>query len=199
MSKYICIEGNIGAGKTTLAKILAERLNTRLVLEEFEENAFLPKFYEQPERYAFPLEMSFLADRYHQLSGILSSSEDLFQRDIIADYTLYKSMLFAKNNLKGHELKLYLDFFNVIVEKLRKPDLIIFLHRPIDSIIRNIKTRGRQYEMAIEVQYLEQMREKYNALLRQKIDSKVLIINADDYDFIHNKNDVDEICKQVSI
>jgi deoxyadenosine/deoxycytidine kinase len=197
MSKYICIEGNIGAGKTTLAKILSERLNARLILEEFEENAFLPKFYEQPERYAFPLEMSFLADRYHQLSKTLNSSKDLFREHFVSDYTLVKSKLFAGNNLKGHELKLYNDFFHVVSEKLRKPDLVVFLQRPLNSIVKQINQRGRDFEKNMDTIYLQEIGERYQNLIKSEWGAKCLIINADSYDFIYRNEDVENLLNQV--
>lgn len=198
MSRYICIEGNIGAGKTTLAKALAKKMNSKLILEEFDENDFLRKFYETPSRYAFPLEMSFLADRYRQLLDVLAGSEDLFFNDVIADYSIYKSQLFAKNNLEAHEYNLYMEFYSLIAHRIRKPDLIIFLDRPISSVVKNIKKRGRDYEMNMEMSYLAGLKEKYAMLQKQYDQQKWLVLNADDYDFIENDKDIDIIIDQIN-
>ena len=193
MTNYICIEGNIGAGKTTLAKALSARLNARLVLEEFEDNGFLEKFYRNPKRYAFPLEMSFLSERYKQLQEVVLPTEDLFQNNIVADYSIYKCLLFAKNNLEDQDFKMYQEFFNLVVNKLKKPDLIIFLQRPLDSIIKNIRTRNRQYELDIAPDYLINIGEKYDKLFKQHEMPKVLTVRADEYDFINNNMDVNRL------
>lgn len=198
MSRYICIEGNIGAGKTTLAKSLAKQMNAKLVLEEFEENDFLKKFYENPKRYAFPVEMSFLAERYRQLQDVLTASEDMFQNDIIADYSMFKSMLFAKNNLEAHEYNLYMEFYNLVESRIKIPDLIVFLERPMDSIISNIKKRGRSYEMNIERDYLEKIKEKYYMLFKQNSNTKLLMLNADEYDFIDNEGDINDVVGKIN-
>lgn len=197
MSRYICIEGNIGSGKTTLAKALAKRMNARLVLEEFEGNAFLEKFYENPKRYAFPVEMTFLAERYKQLSEILSKPEDLFQNDIIGDYSISKSLLFAKNNLNEHEYNLYNDLFEILTSKLRKPDLTIYLERSMDSLLRNIKNRGRPYEMSLKQDYLLDIGRKYNALLISEKRSNLLILNVEKYDFIEHPEDVERVIHEI--
>lgn len=197
MSRYICIEGNIGSGKTTLARALSKRMNSRLVLEEFEENAFLEKFYQNPKRYAFPVEMTFLAERYKQLSEILAKPEDLFQNDIIADYSISKSLLFAKNNLNEHEYNLYNDLFEILTSKLRKPDLTIYLERSMDSLLKNIKKRGRSYEMALESDYLFEIGEKYNALLISEKDSNLMILNVEKFDFINNPNDIERVVNEI--
>lgn len=197
MSRYICIEGNIGSGKTTLAKALSKSMNSRLVLEEFEENAFLEKFYKSPERYAFPVEMTFLAERYKQLSEILSKPEDLFQNDIIADYSISKSLLFAKNNLNEHEYNLYNDLFEILTSKLRKPDLTIYLERSMDSLLENIKKRGRPYEMGLGSDYLLDIGSKYNSLIISEKDSNLMILNVEKFDFVKNPTDVEMVVNEI--
>ncbi len=197
MSRYICIEGNIGSGKTTLAKALSKSMNSRLVLEEFEENAFLERFYKNPERYAFPVEMTFLAERYKQLSEILSKPEDLFQNDIIADYSISKSLLFAKNNLNEHEYNLYNDLFEILTSKLRKPDLTIYLERSMGSLLENIKKRGRPYEMELDSEYLLDIGKKYNSLLVSEKESNLMILNVEAFDFIKNPDDVEKVVNEI--
>ncbi len=181
--RYIALEGNIGAGKTTLAKLLAKELNARLVLEDFEDNPFLAKFYEDPRRYAFSVEMAFLADRYHQLQG-LQSSEDLFQPLVISDYAPFKSLIFAQNNLEEAEFKLYRDFWQMALGRLRQPDLIIYLNRPVDSLQRNIHKRGRDYEQNLANQYLEKLSERYAFHLKNHWSGKLIHLEADDWDFL---------------
>ena len=153
MYNYIAIEGIIGAGKTTLCNKLCRALEAESLLEQFEENTFLEKFYESPEAYAFTLEMSFLASRYHQLSHILSKP-NLFPQLTISDFVFYKSLVFAANNLKNDELQLFRKLFDIMFNKLPKPDLTIYLNISIEKAQRNIKKRGRDFEFEIEDQYL---------------------------------------------
>lgn len=197
MDKYICIEGNIGSGKTTLAKALAKKANAKLLLEEFEDNGFLQKFYANPERYAFPLEMSFLSDRFKQLQQVLAQSEDLFQNHVIADYSIFKCILFAKNNLEEQDFKLYNYLFQKMIPRLRQPDLVVFLQRPLASIRKNIHKRSREYEMNISDAYLMDIGEKYMNLFKGPNMPRVLLINADKYDFLNNENDVADILSKV--
>ncbi len=187
--KYIAIEGNIGAGKTTLAKLLAKQLKGRLILEEFADNPFLEKFYQEPERYAFSVEMAFLADRYHQLSE-LPSSGDLFQPYIIADYAPFKSLIFAQNNLNEAEFRLYREFWQMAFNKIRQPDLIIYLHRSNPNLIQNIKKRGRSYEQNLKEDYLLKLTERYGVYLKNFWDGDILRIDADLQDFLHSESDV---------
>ena len=151
---FLVIEGNIGAGKTTFAKMLSEEYDAKLILERFAENPFLPKFYSDPEKYSFPLELSFLAERYGQLKKELTN-RDLFHQHTIADYYFMKSLIFAQNTLAQDEYNLYRNFFDIIYERLPKPDLFVYLHLPEDHLIANIRKRGREYEQSIDADYLK--------------------------------------------
>lgn len=182
MYRYIAIEGNIGAGKSTLANLLAKHYEAKLVLEQFADNNFLPKFYDDPERYAFPLELSFLADRYKQLKQLLIN-QDIFQQKIISDYIFTKSKLFARVNLKEAEYELFQRLFDIIDLHLPPPDLLIYLHAPIPGLQSNIKKRGREYEQKIPNEYLHDVQEVYSQYIKQEI-NKTLIIDMTDVDFI---------------
>lgn len=181
--RYIAIEGNIGAGKTTLAQLLATHYDARLILEEFADNTFLPKFYEDPERYAFPLELSFLADRYTQLKKLMA--QDLFQQHIITDYTFTKCNLFANLNLKNDEYNLFQKLFNIINIQLPMPDILIYLHSPINKLQQNIQKRGRTYEQQIPDSYLENVQNVYTQYLKQQ-PCKILMVDTSKCDFIGN-------------
>lgn len=194
--KYIAIEGNIGAGKTTLAKRLSKKLRGRLVLEEFADNPFLEKFYEEPERYAFSVEMAFLADRYHQLSE-LPTSGDLFQSYIIADYAPFKSLIFAQNNLSQDEFRLYREFWQMAFQNIRQPDIIIFLNRSYPSLHRNIEKRGRSYEQNLQTDYLERLTERYSNYLNHFWEGKILRVDADKVDFLHSETDVISLIEEI--
>jgi len=187
--KYIAIEGNIGSGKTTLATLLAEKLSARLVLEEFEENPFLGRFYQDKDRYAFSVEMSFLADRYHQLSN-LPTTQDLFLPNLVADYAPFKSLIFAQNNLPDIEFQLYRKFWEMTLGKVRQPDLLIFLQRPIKSLLNNIDRRGRSYEENMSHDYLIKLNESYVSFIKQNWRSKIIYLEADSFDFIQSESDV---------
>jgi deoxyguanosine kinase len=187
LHNFLVIEGNIGAGKTTLANKMAELHNTRLILEQFEGNPFLPKFYENREKYAFPLELSFLAERYHQLKDELSR-QDLFQPEIISDYFFLKSLIFAKANLDESEYELYTRLFHIIHDSLPKPDLFVFLYHDVERLLLNIKTRGREYEKSITADYLIKIQNAYFDFLKQAPDLKVLIINVNYLDFANNED-----------
>src|ERR1700759_4458412 len=150
---YIAIEGNIGAGKTTLAHLLAKQLNARLILEEFADNPFLPKFYENPGQYAFPLELFFMAERYKQLKELLQT-KDMFQNITISDYLFTKCLLFAKVNLPEEEFRLYQKLFEIIHQQLLFPDILIYLHAPVSRLQLNIRKRKREYEQNIADEYL---------------------------------------------
>jgi deoxyadenosine/deoxycytidine kinase len=185
---YISIEGNIGAGKTSLATKLAEKHNARLVLEEFAENPFLEPFYKQPERYAFPVELSFLAERFSQLKDELSN-RDLFQSQVISDYFINKSYIFAKANLNSDELDLFMQVFRIIESNLPKPELLAYLYLPVEQLQANIKKRGRTYEQEISNDYLLNIEKSYFTFMRQHRKLRVVIIDTSDVDFVNNEDD----------
>jgi 2-amino-4-hydroxy-6-hydroxymethyldihydropteridine diphosphokinase len=185
---YIAIEGNIGAGKTTLATKIAEDCNAKLVLERFADNPFLPKFYKDQNRYAFPLEMSFLADRYQQLTDDLAQF-DLFKDFIVADYHIFKSLIFAKVTLHEDEFRLYKTMFDIIRKEMPKPDLYVYLYQNTERLLKNIKKRGRSYEQEIPAEYLEKINRGYLDYIKTQTDLNVLVIDISDLDFIKNQND----------
>jgi deoxyadenosine/deoxycytidine kinase len=185
---FIAIEGNIGAGKTTLARRMSEDFNARLILERFEDNSFLPKFYEQPDIYAFPLEMSFLADRYQQLKDKLAMQE-LFSSFTISDYVIDKSLIFARNNLKVDEFNLYSRLFHIISAFLPRPDLLVYLYLDIPKLQENIRKRGRDYEQAIQPQYLESIQAGYMNHFRSLSNQRILIVDTNRIDFLENEKD----------
>lgn len=186
--QYLVIEGNIGAGKTTLAKMLAMEFNAKLVLEQFADNPFLPKFYNDPQRYSFPLELSFLAERYKQLNNELRTG-DLFQPLLIADYFFMKSLIFAQNTLAKDEYNLYRQIFEIIYSAIPKPDLYVFLHLPVSKLIQNIQKRGRHYEQSITPEYLETIQQGYFEFFKQHPDYKFLIIDTSNLDFVDREED----------
>ena len=192
--EYLAIEGNIGAGKTSLSTRLSERYNTRLVLEEFAENPFLPKFYEQPDRYAFPLELSFLSERFAQLKAELNS-RDLFKPHIIGDYFLSKSLIFAKATLQGDELNLFMQLYEIMQPNLPQPDLLVYLYLDTQALQANIRKRGRTYEQKIPDSYLEQVQESYFDYIRTRSELRVLILDTAGVDFVHNPADFEQICQ----
>lgn len=184
--KFITIEGNIGAGKTTLANRLAAHFNARLILEEFADNSFLPKFYERPEQYAFPLELSFMAERYKQLKEMLVA-QDLFSSEVVvSDYLFIKSLLFARINLVEEEYTLYQKLFDIINPQLRQPDLLIFLNSPISKLQENIKRRNREYEQKIQDNYLVNVHDVYMQYLRQH-PVRTLMVDTSKTDFMYRE------------
>lgn len=185
---YVAFEGNIGAGKTTLVHKIAEDFNGKRVLERFADNPFLPKFYKDQNRYAFPLEMSFLADRYQQLADDLAQF-DLFKDFIVADYHIFKSLIFAKITLAEDEYRLYRNLFDIIYKEMPKPDLYIYLYQNTDRLLQNIKKRGRVYEQNIEAAYLEKINNGYLEYIKSQTDLNVLIIDVSDRDFVKNHED----------
>jgi deoxyguanosine kinase len=195
---FIAIEGNIGAGKTTLAKRLSEEFNARLILERFEDNSFLPKFYEQPDIYAFPLEMSFLADRYQQLKEKLAMQE-LFSTLTISDYFIDKSLIFAKNNLKSDEFNLYSRLFQIISTFLPRPDLLVYLYLDVSRLKENINKRGREYERLIHDSYLEKIQTGYLNHFRSLSGLKILIIDTNKADFMENEKDYQAFLEVISV
>lgn len=193
---YIAIEGNIGAGKTTLATKIAEDFNAKLVLERFADNPFLPKFYEDQSRYAFPLEMSFLADRYQQLSDDLAQF-DLFKDFIVADYHIFKSLIFAKVTLTEDEYRLYKTMFDIIHKEMPKPDLYVYLYQNTEQLLANIKYRGRSYEQQIPADYLDKINRGYLDYIKTQTDLNVVIIDVSDKDFVVNQEDYITILEEI--
>ncbi len=185
---FVTIEGNIGAGKTTLANILSKEFNARLILEEFAENPFLPKFYESPEQYAFPLELFFMAERYKQLKELLQT-KDMFQTVTVSDYLFTKCLLFAKVNLPDEEFRLYQKLFDIINPQILQPDILIYLHSPVSKLQENIKKRNRKFEQSIPNDYLFTLQETYTQYIKQH-HIKTLFVDASNADFIGNENHV---------
>ena len=185
---YVAFEGNIGAGKTTLATKISEDFNAKTVLERFADNPFLPKFYKDQNRYAFPLEMSFLADRYQQLSDDLAQF-DLFKDFIVADYHIFKSLIFAKITLAEDEYRLYRNLFDIIYREMPKPDLYIYLYQNSERLLKNIKKRGRSYEQKIPAEYLDKINNGYLDYIKSQTELNVLIIDVSDRDFVKNQED----------
>lgn len=184
---YVVIEGNIGAGKTTLAGRIAEQFNAQLILEHFADNPFLPKFYSDPEKYSFPLELSFLASRYKQLKEELVP-QNLFKSFSIADYYFMKSLVFAASTLTGDEFNLYRQIFYIIYGSLPKPDIYVYLHLRPERLLENIERRGRNYEKSITKEYLEKIQNSYFSFFKQNPENKYLVIDVNDIDFVANEN-----------
>jgi len=184
---YVVIEGNIGAGKTTLASRIAEQFNAQLILEHFADNPFLPKFYSDPEKYSFPLELSFLASRYKQLKEELVP-QNLFKSFSIADYYFMKSLVFAASTLTGDEFNLYRQIFYIIYGSLPKPDIYVYLHLRPERLLENIERRGRNYEKSITKEYLEKIQNSYFSFFKQNPENKYLVIDVNDIDFVANEN-----------
>lgn len=194
---YVAIEGNIGAGKTTLAETISNDFNAKLVLERFADNPFLPKFYEDKSRYAFPLEMSFLADRYQQVQDDLSQL-DLFKDFIVADYDIYKSLIFAKVTLQDEEYKLYRRLFDLMYKDIKRPELYVFLFQSSEKLIENIRKRGRDYEQNISIEYLESIQKGYLDFIKSQPQNRIKIIDITDLDFVKNREDYLEVLRQIS-
>lgn len=182
---FITVEGNIGAGKTTLAHLLSKHYNARLVLEEFADNPFLPKFYENPQQYAFPVELFFMAERYKQQKELIQQ-KDLFQNLTISDYLFTKCLLFAKVTLPEDEFRLYQRLFEIIHQQLVQPDILIYLHAPVSKLQSNIKKRNRSYEQNIPDDYLFNIQETYTHYIKQH-NIKTLFVDASNADFLHNE------------
>lgn len=183
--RFLVIEGNIGAGKTTLSKKVAEEYNAKLVLEQFADNPFLPKFYEDQERYSFPLELSFLADRYNQIKKQVLNL-DLFHSFLVADYYFAKSSIFAQNTLKDDEYHLFRTIFDIVFESMPKPDLYVYLHASTTKLLNNIENRGRNYEQSIEPAYLEKIQKGYFHFFKQVTTFPILVIDINNIDFVNN-------------
>ena len=193
---FIAVEGNIGAGKTTLAHKLAADFNAKKILERFADNPFLPKFYKDQSRYAFPLEMSFLADRYQQISDDLAQL-DLFKDFIVADYHIFKSLIFAKVTVTEDEFRLYRKLFEIIYKEIPKPDLYIYLYQNTERLLQNIKKRGRSYEQEIPSDYLDKINQGYFDFIKSHPDLNILVLDVSDRDFVKNQSDYIYILEQI--
>jgi deoxyadenosine/deoxycytidine kinase len=192
---FICIEGNIGVGKTSLAKKISEDCNARLILEEFANNPFLPNFYKEPEKYAFPLELFFMAERYKQLKEVMV--QEIFSSFTVSDYFFIKSRLFAQNNLSKDELTLFYRLFDIMLASLPKPDLLVYLHADIQCLQKNIKKRDRSYEREITKDYLLKIQEKYLDFFKKQKEFPVLIIDVTDSDFVQNDEKYQKILSAI--
>ena len=194
--KYIAIEGNIGAGKTSLAKKISIDFNSKLILERFADNPFLPKFYEEPDRYAFTLEMSFLAERYQQITDDLSQL-NIFSDSIVSDYDIFKSLIFSKITLSEDEFALYRKLFFSMYKDILKPDLYIYLNQNIDRLKENIKKRGRDYEQNIDSKYLKNINSGYLDFHKTQTDLNIKIIDINNMDFVNNRIDYLSLLKSI--
>ncbi|MEN8880290.1 MAG: 2-amino-4-hydroxy-6-hydroxymethyldihydropteridine diphosphokinase [Polaribacter sp.] len=193
---YIAIEGNIGAGKTSLSKMMSDEFNAKIVLERFADNPFLPKFYEDKERFAFPLEMSFLADRYQQLSDDLAQL-DLFKNFVVSDYYIFKSLIFAQITLQKEEYLLYRKMFDLMYKEITKPDLYVYLYQNTTRLLENIKKRGRDYEQNIEASYLQKIHDGYKSFISTQQNLNTLVIDVSELDFVNNPDDYTNIINQI--
>ncbi|HLW63006.1 MAG TPA: 2-amino-4-hydroxy-6-hydroxymethyldihydropteridine diphosphokinase [Flavobacterium sp.] len=194
---FLAIEGNIGSGKTTLVQKITQDFNAKPILERFADNPFLSKFYEAPNRYAFPLEMSFLADRYSQLNDDLTQF-DLFKEFVVADYYIYKSLIFAQITLEKDEAALYQTVFELMYKEIQKPDLYVYLHQNTDTLLLNIQKRGRDYEKSISKDYLNKISLGYNEFIKTLPNENVLIIDISDKDFVENHEDYLEVLNLIN-
>ena len=193
---FLTIEGNIGSGKTSLAKKIASDFNGKLILEEFADNPFLPKFYKDSKPNAFPLELFFMAERFNQLSGE-KSEIDLFSKFTVSDYSFFKSKLFAQNNLEQDELNLFNRLYNIMFSTVKKPDLLIYLHADIERLQENIKIRGREYEKNISNNYLKEIEKKYFDYLKKQNDFPVLMLDVSKQNFIEDDKIYNQIITEI--
>ncbi|MCF6213768.1 MAG: 2-amino-4-hydroxy-6-hydroxymethyldihydropteridine diphosphokinase [Flavobacteriaceae bacterium] len=193
---YIAIEGNIGAGKTSLVKLMSADFNAKTVLERFADNPFLPKFYKDKDRYAFPLEMSFLADRYQQLSDDLAQF-DLFKNFIVSDYYIFKSLIFAQVTLAHEEYNLYRRMFDLMYKEITKPDLYVYLYQNTERLLENIKKRGRDYEQDITANYLDEIHQGYSNFIKSEPHLNALIIDISELDFVNNPQDYTQVIQAI--
>ncbi|AWH84843.1 2-amino-4-hydroxy-6-hydroxymethyldihydropteridine diphosphokinase [Flavobacterium album] len=194
---YIAIEGNIGAGKTTLAGKISEDFNAKLILERFADNPFLPKFYKDQARYAFSLEMSFLADRYQQLTDDLAQF-DLFRDFVVADYHIFKSLIFSKVTLSEDEYRLYRKLFDIMYKEMHRPGLYVYLYQTTERLLHHIKQRGRSYEQDMKAEYLESINQGYLDYIKSQAGLNVLIIDVTDRDFVHRQEDYIWLLEQIN-
>ena len=193
---FLTIEGNIGSGKTSLAKKIASDFNGKLILEEFANNPFLPKFYKDSKPNAFPLELFFMAERFNQLSGE-KSEIDLFSKFTVSDYSFFKSKLFAQNNLEQDELNLFNRLYNIMFSTIKKPDLLIYLHADIERLQENIKIRGREYEKNINNNYLKEIEKKYFDYLKKQNECPILMLDVSKQNFIEDDKIYNQIITEI--
>ena len=193
---YVVIEGNIGAGKTTLAKMLAEDYQANLLLEEFADNPFLPKFYQNPEKYAFHVELSFMATRYQQLVNKLPY-QNLFKTFSLADFYFSKSLLFARITLSESEYRLYRQIFNIIYKSIPRPDLYVYLHVDVDKLLNNIQQRGRDYEKDLQGDYLKQLEKEYFSYMKRQTDMRMVVLDMNNIDFVKNTSDYKRVMEAI--
>nr|WP_299339902.1 2-amino-4-hydroxy-6-hydroxymethyldihydropteridine diphosphokinase [Allomuricauda sp.] len=194
--QFIAVEGSIGAGKTTLSQMIAQEFNAKLVLERFADNPFLPKFYEDQSRFAFPLEMSFLADRYQQFMDD-TTQFDLFKNFMVSDYDIFKSLIFAKITLQHDEFNLYRKVFNFMYKEVKKPDVYLYLYRDVDRLLENIKKRGRDYEQSIGAEYLEKINRGYLDFIKSHQEQNSIVLDVSDLDFVSKISDYETILEQL--
>ncbi len=194
---FLAIEGNIGVGKTTLSKKIAAHFNAKLVLERFADNPFLPKFYEEQERYAFPLEMSFLADRYQQFTED-TRQFDLFKKFMVSDYDIFKSLIFARITLQKDEFELYRKVFNFMYKEVKKPDIYVYLYQSTDQLLENIRKRGRDYEQNISAAYLEKINRGYMDFIKGTPGQTSLIIDLENLDFVQHPEDYEKVLETIA-
>ena len=190
--KYICVEGNIGTGKSSFTELIREKYSCELILEEFQDNPFLPHFYEDRERYAFSVELFFMTERYKQLQRQLLN-QGLFQDFTIADYSFVKSLLFAKNNLIEEEYRLFVKLWNVLSAPFPKPDLFVYFHRDVEILLKFIKRRGRKYEALIKPDYLKEIQDTYFEYFRNILSFPVVVIDLNEIDFVSNEEHFNSI------
>lgn len=193
---YLVIEGNIGAGKTSLATKLARDTGSRLILEQFSDNPFLARFYEDPDRYAFQLELSFLSERYQQIKTEMGHP-DLFRQAVISDYFLAKSFIFSKYNLKDDEMILFEKLYSIINLQVPRPELYVYLHVPVEKLLVNIKKRGRSYEQGIRAGYLKEIQDGYFGFFKSQTKLKILVIDTSNADFVNNDLEYQQIKKAI--
>ncbi len=195
--QFVAIEGNIGAGKTTLCNMMEKTFDAKIILEQFADNPFLPFFYENQERYGFPVELFFMTERHKQLQENLSQT-NLFKELIISDYFFLKTLLFAGNNLSAEEFRLFKRLFNILNTSFPKPDLLVYLHRSVDNLIQNIKQRGRSYEQDISPEYLQNIQDTYFEYFKTAQNQAILVIDVDEMDFLRSENHYQQIIDAIS-
>lgn len=193
--RYIAVEGVIGAGKTSLSRMVSERLNARLVLEQFEENPFLERFYEDPEHYAFQTQIFFLLSRYRQQQDLFQA--DLFHNALVTDYIFDKDKIFAYLNLQDDELRLYETLVSSIEKNIPTPDLVVYLQSSVERLMSNIRARGRKYEENISEEYIKDLNEAYNYFFFRYKNAPLLIVNSTEIDFVNNKEDFEQLYKEI--